>query len=211
MSENVFLLNEDDKGIQQSEFLLATIVTADGTAGTATILLDGMTAANVKPYKAMVSAWPLAQGDRVVVMKLSGTYLVLGKIGSQPSTEYEPAFDVLPILKGGSGMTGTERQSVTSYSDIITAGTGITVSSAHFSSWGKLAMLNVFTKATTADATKYAFTLGTLKSGFRPCSAMCGIDFYGHRWNMGGNGEISIADYRKANEYYNIYAVYLLP
>ena len=108
-------------------------------------------------------------------------------------------------------MSGTKIHSVSSYSDIITAGTGIRISSAHFSSWGKLAMLNVFTRATTSDATKYLFTLGTLKSGYRPCNALSGIDVYGNRWNMAANGEISVADYRTADAYYNVYAAYLLP
>lgn len=176
MSENVFLMNEDGKGIQQSEFLLATIVTADGSAGTATILLDGMTAANVKPYKALVSAWPLAQGDRVVVMKLSGTYLIVGKIGNAPSTDYEPAFNVLSISKGGTGQSRVTTTSGTA--SIITAGTGVSIFGAYFKKWGHLGHLLLHGTATAAAVSSSTAAIGTLLPAFRPIETVIYAENY---------------------------------
>lgn len=102
MTENVFLADQEQRR-RQTDFLLATIVSADDTTGTAKICLDGMTDPNEKSYKALGSAWPLAAGDRVVLLKQSGTYLILGRIGRasgggggpEPSTS-------LPLMDGSA-------------------------------------------------------------------------------------------------------------
>ena len=66
------------------EFLLAVVNTVPDDY-TVTLILDGMSSALQKPYQVLSSAWPLDVGSRVVVMKLSGTYIVIGKIGSADS------------------------------------------------------------------------------------------------------------------------------
>lgn len=81
MTDNVFLADQVPGDASKNEFLLATIVTANSTDGTVTLQLDGMTEANQKSYKTLSSAWPLATNDRVVLMKKSGTYVVMGKVG----------------------------------------------------------------------------------------------------------------------------------
>lgn len=58
--------------------MLATVgsVSAAGT----TLILDGQTAATTKRYKRVVTGQTLAAGDRVLVARISGTFVVLGKI-----------------------------------------------------------------------------------------------------------------------------------
>lgn len=90
MTDNVFLLNQNAQG-NRTDFYLATIATADAAAGTATIVLDGMTEPSEKAYKALGSAWPLAADDRVVLLKQSGTYLILGRIGTSSGGGASPS------------------------------------------------------------------------------------------------------------------------
>jgi len=58
--------------------MLATVgsVSAAGT----TLILDGQTAATTKRYKRVVTGQTLAAGDRVLVARISGTFVILGKI-----------------------------------------------------------------------------------------------------------------------------------
>lgn len=77
-----FIINQDPKagGADHSaEFFLATVgtLTTDGV----TLTFDGETSPSTKRYKCLLSGRgsPYA-GQRVVVMKQSGTYVVLGMI-----------------------------------------------------------------------------------------------------------------------------------
>lgn len=54
------------------------------------ITLDGEDAPMTKRYRQMLMARPLQVGARVAVMKLSGTYVVLGEI-SNPRSIWRPA------------------------------------------------------------------------------------------------------------------------
>lgn len=54
------------------------------------VTLDGESAPMSKRYKQMLMARPLPVGARVAVMKLSGTYVVLGEI-SLPKSFWRPA------------------------------------------------------------------------------------------------------------------------
>ena len=58
--------------------MLATVgsVSAAGT----TLILDGQMAATTKRYKRVVTGQTLAAGDRVLVARISGTFVILGKI-----------------------------------------------------------------------------------------------------------------------------------
>lgn len=84
---------------QTQDLLLATV--ASVTNNGLTMILDGESEATQKKYKYMTSAYPdPSVGDRVVVMRLSGTYVVLGKIGSStPATEKY-------VRRSGDTMTG---------------------------------------------------------------------------------------------------------
>ena len=156
MDENVFLLEQDGM-TSQNTFLLATVVSANSTTGTVLLQFDGTAGSSGKAYKALSSAWPLAQNDRVVVMKQSGSYLVLGKIGGK---------SVLPIEQGGTGETGIARSTV--IDNVLTAESGWNVTSVDYLRWGKLAMLNVWATTTAEISANTTSVVATLVSGKRP-------------------------------------------
>lgn len=60
--------------------MLATVgnVSAAGT----TLILDGQTAATTKRYKRVMTGQTLTAGDRVLVARISGTYVIFGKISN---------------------------------------------------------------------------------------------------------------------------------
>lgn len=80
-------------------FFLATIDSVSTTEGV-TIIPDGQSEAVPKKYKCLTGAGLLAEGDRVVVMKHSGTCVVLGKIGIPGSSGDDK------VSKAGDTMTG---------------------------------------------------------------------------------------------------------
>lgn len=84
----------------EAGFFLATVATADSDG--ITFIPDGQTAATQKRYKMIASGPMPVEGDRVVVMKHSGTCVVLGIIGMPD----EPVTDEY-VLKAGDTMTGT--------------------------------------------------------------------------------------------------------
>lgn len=68
------------------EFLLGT-VTAYSSAGVK-VRLDGQDEALTKRYKMLKTGKPLIGGDRVVIMKMSGTYVVLGSVDMPAAKNY---------------------------------------------------------------------------------------------------------------------------
>ena len=58
---------------------LATVAAA-GTDGVR-IQLDGQDSAGAKYYTRLLNGQTLTSGDRVLVAKLSGTYVIMGKVG----------------------------------------------------------------------------------------------------------------------------------
>lgn len=80
-------------------FFLATIDSVSTTEGV-TIIPDGQSEAVPKKYKCLTGAGLLAEGDRVVVMKHSGTCVVLGKLGIPGSSGDDK------VSKAGDTMTG---------------------------------------------------------------------------------------------------------
>ena len=82
-----------------ADLQLATVaaVTEEGLS----LIPDGETEATQKKYKYMTSAYGNpAAGDRVVVMRLSGTYVVLGRIGTSTPTSEKY------VRRSGDTMTG---------------------------------------------------------------------------------------------------------
>lgn len=84
------ILAEEQKiDFQGAEFFLGTV----GSWGTTTgvqITLDGQSEPMTKRFKMMQVCRPLKRGARVLVMKQSGTYVVLGEI-SMPIGYYNPS------------------------------------------------------------------------------------------------------------------------
>lgn len=72
----------------ETEFYLATVTTWS-TSGVQ-IQLDGADAPMTKRYKMLRVSRELPVGARVIVMKQSGTYIVLGEVNS-PKGYYSPA------------------------------------------------------------------------------------------------------------------------
>lgn len=78
---------QEDKNT--AEFFIGTVKNWSNLTGVQ-IQLDGQDSPMTKRYKQMLMCRPLKVGARVVVMKHSGTYIVLGEI-SKPLPYYHPA------------------------------------------------------------------------------------------------------------------------
>lgn len=84
---NEFLTTgEESAGAQapETEFYLGTVTAWSNDTGVE-IKLDGQDQAMTKRFKMMYMCRPLKVNSRVVVMKQSGTYIVLGEIGKPNS------------------------------------------------------------------------------------------------------------------------------
>lgn len=60
----------------QNAFILGTVSAFDSTAGIS-LTIDGESAATTKKYKYLSSYAPVV-GDRVLILKMAGTYIVIG-------------------------------------------------------------------------------------------------------------------------------------
>ena len=89
MTKNIFVRKpREEKTVGQSgpaSFFLATVASVSSTDGV-TIIPDGQTEAVPKYYKILTGSGTLAAEDRVVVMRHSGTCIILGKIGTAPES-----------------------------------------------------------------------------------------------------------------------------
>lgn len=103
MNKNIFVRKSHD--VRESgqsgpaTFFLATLASVSTSEGV-TIIPDGQTTSIPKKYKCLTGAGMLTAGDRVVVMKHSGTCVVLGKIGI-PGSDGDDK-----VSKSGDTMTG---------------------------------------------------------------------------------------------------------
>ena len=77
-------MNEEEIIIQQPancELLLATMSSGTKDVGLK-LIIDGQDSATTKSFKLLLTGRePPRGGDRVLVLKISGTYIVLGKVG----------------------------------------------------------------------------------------------------------------------------------
>lgn len=76
MSDNLFV---PENALPSADALQAATLGAYVSGKGWTLVLDGQTAASAKNYKRLDGA-TLSAGDRVLVAKLSGTFVILGKI-----------------------------------------------------------------------------------------------------------------------------------
>lgn len=79
MFENVFL--QPESPLPEGPLQIATLGTGSSSSGWA-LILEGQTTASQKKYKALSSTGILSQGDRVLVARVSGSYVIIGKIGN---------------------------------------------------------------------------------------------------------------------------------
>lgn len=173
----------NDGEIGKAEFFLATVMDVRTVTKDVQICLDGDDARMTKWYKTACGSVPV--GSRVVVMKISGTYVILGAINE---TTYK-----------------------TDIQNVATAESGIVFrNGGYVARWGKVAMLYLrFGITTTFSST--AKKLITLNNGWRPAidsdaQYWAGnggfIDTYGGAWARGGASDTSGT--------YALYATYIL-
>lgn len=182
------LLQTDDKA--ENKILLATV--SGISSGRLQLIFDGDTAPSQKTYQKLATYDSPAVGDRVLAVKMSGTYVVIGTLTdngggdediADPNTVYagpasgsaaaaatfrslaEADLPVVPISKGGTGMS--EISMTSTVSDILTAASGFTINEVFFAQWGKIAMLDLSFTPTTTKTTGL-HTIGTLVTGKRP-------------------------------------------
>ena len=89
------LLNDEEIVVEEkreAEFFLGTVITWSNVEPNigVQIQLDGQDSPTTKRFKMMQMCRPLKLGSRVVVMKQSGTYIVLGEV-SNPIGYYHPS------------------------------------------------------------------------------------------------------------------------
>lgn len=94
-----------------ADFYLATISSV--SASGARLLFDGSTEPTQKQYKCLGTPAALNIGDRVVVLKQSGTYVILGRIAAplQPQTisDLPAGSDQAAILSAFNQLLGALR------------------------------------------------------------------------------------------------------
>ena len=117
----------------------------------------------------------------------------------------------LTIAQGGTGSTGVE--TISTISNIITASSGYTVTDASIKRWGKVVMLFLAVKKSTAVTTAQEMDVGTLSSEYYPVSAASvivpntTID-----WAMIiGSGKVRLRGTWAANATNYILATYIIP
>ena len=113
----------------------------------------------------------------------------------------------LDIGSGGTGQTGVT--TTTTISQIITAGSGVTVSEASYTVWGKVAQLRVVIKTTAAKSGEWE--VGTLVSGKRPKQYSYGQCYtYANNNYIHTNGKVYINGTAPANAQFVLSFMYLL-
>lgn len=228
---NPFLIPDNDgkEDGQPRDLQLATVagIYSDGLS----LIPDDQSEAMQKHYKYLSSTYPApAVGDRVVIMKMSGTYIVVGALGGSASlpaankvfagpASGDPAaaafrslvaadLPVVPIGKGGTGQTGTII--TTNVSDILVPASGFSINYASFAQYGKLAVLSASITAVNAVTTTSWTTWATIVSGKRPpflISAQLTRTSY---CEITTNGEIQVSSTAAAGNTYIVTAAYLL-
>lgn len=144
------LLPDEIGEISGGEFVLATVSSVDSSG--VKLIFDGQTAASQKKYKLLKTGSQLSANDRVICMKMSGTYVVLGAITAD-----------------GSGGGSTEIYTTT-ISDILTAADYKTsYSEAAYYQVGKAASLYVYGRVDyNISSSNDWYTIINIKSGKRP-------------------------------------------
>lgn len=91
---------------------------------------------------------------------------------------------ILPLERGGSGQEGTS--ATATVSEVATAASGCTVSTAQFASWGKVASIRLIIKKNAAVSSGTT-TLATVAAGKRPRYSVSA------QWGWGKQGQITSA------------------
>ena len=122
-------------------------------------------------------------------------------------TKTETDAQVIPVTRGGSGQT--ETGSTDTVSEIATAASGCSITTAQYAWWGKVAMVRLTVKKTAAVSSGTT-TLCTLAEGKRP-KYMAPAQW---RWNNGASisttGAVQVNGAISANASITVCATYIL-
>lgn len=152
---NDFLNFEPTNAGRKSELLLASVGTST-TAGT-TLIFDGGASATTKNYKRIDNGVALAAGDRVLVARISGSYVIIGKIG----------------LTGGSGGDSDSGWTDLTVESSFTAYDGSAASIPKYRKIGSAVYLHgVVTPASALAGSWDEVLICTLPSGARPSKTL---------------------------------------
>ena len=179
-------------GFDSQDFRLAAVYSVNTENTEVRLLLDGTSSPTQKYYKALTGAWPLAPDDRVIALKMSGTYVVVGKIGGKPDDPDPPTYIAAPhtVFAGpASGETSAEATFRTLTKDDIPGGGDVetiietvvanimtpqsraSVSKATFAHCGKYAVLNFTYRVGAAmNYDSSSAQIATLLSACRPAA-----------------------------------------
>lgn len=181
------LLKDETTG-GETEFFLAT-VTAWSDGKGAKIRLDGQDTTMSKYYKTICGA--VTAGARVVVMKKSGTFVVLGKLGMESADSVEIITDVSKI-----------------FSSIKS---GFSVSGATYVRYGKVAMFTALFTPDHAGTTSDWTTWATLAEGKRPAATVAGNCQATTFCIINTNGSIQFSRQYSSGFGHRVSGIYLLP
>lgn len=140
---NDILLPETLDEHQGAVFLLATVTAWNSTG--VKLLFDGQSSASQKRYRVMQTGASINIGDRVIVMKHSGTYVVLGAV------------------KSGHGIFSTS-----TLGDVLTNSSLFSWTSGTFARCGNIASLYVNGDWAETKSTSAEYIAFTMKEGYRP-------------------------------------------
>ena len=175
------IIRDDERG--KAEFYLATVNNWYPDTQEAKITLDGDDTNMTKRYKTACGAVPV--NSRVVAMKMSGTYVILGVISET-----------------------TYKRNV---ADIATAASGITLySGGYVARWGKAAMLYLrFQVSETFSSTTKL--IATLNEGWRPAIPADAQYWAGAGGFIDTSGRVYVyGSASSTSSYYTVYATYIL-
>ncbi len=119
--------------------------------------------------------------------------------------------DVVPVYMGGTGQTDVE--SVTTISNVITAGSGFSITNATYKQWGKVAQLYFQASKTAAQTSEASMTVGTVVSGKRPAvlAGMICTDTAINYTYLAAGGTVSARGTWAAGATKTFVATYILP
>lgn len=170
-----------------AELFLATIAGIDENGFTLTF--DGQTVATQKKYCRIGGSDALAVNDRVLVVKNSGTYIILGKITTG---------------NGGSSSKGSD----STIANIISRSNAFFIDAATYTWDGDLAMLYVKADSYSAVTTASWKQVGTVVSGRRPVSNIAMIEAGGRGARLSSDGKLEVYGTYASREYLEFYAMY---
>lgn len=195
MQNNPFSDTEESMGTEGQDgqnFRLAAVYSVNQENTAVRLLLDGTSTPTQKYYKALTGAWPLVPDDRVIVLKMSGTYVVVGKIGGKPDDPDPPTYIAAPNTVFAGPATGetsaeatfraltkddipgggdVETIIETVVANIMTPKSPASVSKATFAYCGKYAVLNFTYRVGTAmQYDSSSAEIATLLEACRPAT-----------------------------------------